>query len=128
MRACEVSIPVSSTNNKPKVVPGWNEHVEHYFRTSLFWHKYWVEKGRPEEGIIAEIRRNTRANYHKARKMVIKYQDSIQSNKLAESLFCDSSKVFWNKARKSRGNNQRLPNCVDNKQGPEEIAHLFRNG
>ena len=101
--------------------------MEHYFRTSLFWHKYWIKKGRPEEGIIADIRRNTRANYHKARKMVTKFQDSIQSNKLAESLVDDTSKVFWNKVRKSRGNNQRLPNCVDDKQGPEEIAQLFHD-
>ena len=38
MKACEESIPVSDKNNKPKVVPGWNEYVEQYFRTSLFWH------------------------------------------------------------------------------------------
>ena len=70
--ACENSIPSTSPKSNNKVVIGWNEYVEHHFRTSLFWHKLWVDNGRPADGIIASIRRTTRALYHKIRKNVIK--------------------------------------------------------
>ena len=35
-RACIDSIPLSKAKNKAKVVPGWNDNVEHYFQTALF--------------------------------------------------------------------------------------------
>ena len=55
--ACNVSIPVSKCKGKAKVVPGWNDNVEHYFQTALFCHRLWIDKDRPETGIIADIRR-----------------------------------------------------------------------
>ena len=71
--ACNNSIPsVMPKSNKSKVVIGWNEHVEPYFRTALFWHKIWVENDRPANGIIADIHQSTRSLYHKTRKDVIK--------------------------------------------------------
>ena len=33
--ACENSIPIANPKSKPKTVVGWNDHVEHYFRTVL---------------------------------------------------------------------------------------------
>ena len=94
--ACENSIPTANSKVKPKTVSGWNDHVEHYFRTALFWHKLWVDNGRPEEedNIIANIRRTTRALYHKARKNVIKHQGLVQSDKLALSLENESKINF----------------------------------
>ncbi len=48
-----------------KVVPGWNEYVEEYFRSSLFWHSLWLENGLPKEGIIVDLRGKTRTQYHR---------------------------------------------------------------
>jgi len=73
VKACEESIPVKRPKcNNSKTITGWNEHVEHLFRTALFWHKLWVENDRPTNGIIANIHRTTRNLYHKTRKDVIK--------------------------------------------------------
>ena len=47
--ACEHSIPTTSPKVKPKTVVGWNDHVEHYFRTALFWKKLWMDSWSPEE-------------------------------------------------------------------------------
>jgi len=40
MISCAESIP----NVKPRVtkgVPGWNEYVDKYFKSALFWHYLW---------------------------------------------------------------------------------------
>ena len=125
--ACSNSIPVSKCKSNAKVIPGWNDNVEHYFRVALFWHNQWVSNGRPEEGIFATIRRETRAQYHKARKFVIKNKDIIQSEKLAESLANDLPKVFWKNVKKNRKNNKSLPSKVDDMQDPQSISGLFKD-
>ena len=126
--ACEHSIPTTSPKVKPKTVVGWNDHVEHYFRTALFWHKLWVDNGRPEEddNIIANIRRTTRALYHKARKNVIKNQGLVQSDKLAQSLVNEPSKQFWSKVKKFRPNSVKLPSSVDGVQDNTNISEHFK--
>ena len=98
--ACNVSIPVSKCKSKAKVVPGWNDNVEHFFQTALFWHRLWIEKDRPETGIIADIRRMTRSKYHKARKLLIKNSDLVKSEKLAESLANDTVVNFGKMLKK----------------------------
>ena len=57
-------------NKKTKKVPGWNQFVKSCFRDSLFWHDIWVQNGRPEQGVVAEVRRNARRKYHNAIKEV----------------------------------------------------------
>ena len=127
--ACENSIPTTSPKVKPKTVVGWNDHVEHYFRTALFWHKLWVDNGRPEEedNIIANIRRTTRALYHKARKDAIKHQGLIQSDKLAQSLENEPIKQFWSKVKKFRPNSVKLPSSVDGVQDSTKISEHFKS-
>ena len=62
-----------------KNVPDWNDCVEGYFRTALFWHKLWQDGGRPESGVIGDIRKTTCKSYHKVRKMVTHQEDLLRS-------------------------------------------------
>ena len=87
------SIPKPCFKPKTKTIAGWNDHVEHYFRTALFWHQLWLDN------VIANIRRTTRELYHKARKNVIKHQGLIASEKLAHSLEDEPIKEFWGKVK-----------------------------
>ena len=126
-KACDDSIPSKKSGGNSKVVVGWNDHVEHYFKTSLFWHTQWVEKGRPQEGLLFDIRRTTRAHYHKARKFAIKNKNILQSEKLAESLMNDSNTVFWQNVKKCRLKKQTLPSVVDDAHNPQSIADSFES-
>ena len=123
--ACENSIPTANPKSKSKVVIGWNEYVEHHFRTSLFWHNLWVDNGRPDDGIIANIRKTTRELYHKVRKNVIKHKGLIQSSNLANSLKGEPSEQFWAKVKKQRPNSSKLPSSVDGIQDHKGIAGHF---
>ena len=126
--ASDDAIPMSTASkSKSKVVVGWNDNVEHYFRTSLFWHKLWVECGRPEQGIIANIHRTTRNLYHKTRKQVLRNEGLIISDKLSQSSVNESSNVFWKKVKSTCPKVTRLPTYVDDIQGDNNIAEHFKN-
>ena len=47
-----------------KRLPGWNELVRDLHQTAMFWHSIWKSSGSPNVGILANIRRSTRAKYH----------------------------------------------------------------
>ena len=47
-------------------VPGWSKEVEHLKQEALFWHRQWRSVGKPHQCDITEMKRITRARYHRA--------------------------------------------------------------
>ena len=47
-----------------KAVPGWKEMVKPQRETSLFWHAVWVSDLRPNTGVLFDIMKKTRNQYH----------------------------------------------------------------
>ena len=66
------------SKGKNKNITGWIESVDDKRQTSLFWHYLWKDNGSPHNGIIAEIARRTRANYHYAIRNVLKNQNKLR--------------------------------------------------
>jgi hypothetical protein len=66
---------------------------------SLFWPNIWLDMGRPHEGIVARIRRSTRASYHRAIRQALKERNNIVKNKLADSILRNNSRDFWNEIK-----------------------------
>ncbi len=84
-------------------VPGWNDHVEHLKQNALEWDWYWKQNGCPHHGDISEMRRITRARYHKAIRHVEKNANAIKMQKMAESLLNNRSRDMWADSRKIKG-------------------------
>ena len=110
-----------------KVIPGWNEYVKEHRDMSMFWHSIWKSCDSPRHGIIADIRRQTRARYHSALRKVKTSSDNISANRLAEGLLADNKRDFWNEVKRIKGGSIQLPTVVDNSHGPENISTLFEN-
>ena len=117
-------IPHTSAH-KAKIVPGWNEHVESLKQQALFWHFLWKSNKRPREGIIAEIRRKTRARYHQAIRYVKANKEKMSAQYLAESLAKHNVSEFWRNVKKIRKNKQGISTTVDDESNDEKIADLF---
>ena len=126
IKACNDCIP-STKPNICKVVPGWNEYVDKYYKTALFWHKLWKENDCPENGLITDLRRATRSQYHKVCKIIMKCEGQIRSDKFAESLAQGNIGDFWSDVRKYRSRKSTLPGTVDGVTGRAEVADLFAN-
>ena len=50
---------------KNKIIPKWNEVAKPAKETALFWHSIWLSYGKPVNGVVCNIRRRTRAIYHR---------------------------------------------------------------
>ncbi len=83
-----------------KVMPGWNEYVEHYLQSSLLWHDVWKANGQPSESIIADLRCKTRLEYPKVCKMVMRWVEEIKTDKMAEA-FLNKHRFFLERSKKN---------------------------
>ena len=126
LTAGENCIPHSGKGSTHKVVPGWNEYVNHYRETSLFWHHIWKCNNCPKTGIIADIRRKTRCKYHYALRFVKANKDRISSEKMASALSNNSSRAFWSEVNKVKQVKKLIPNIVDDCTGKTDIGNLFK--
>ena len=74
--SADLTIPNSgtqTTSSRTKCVPGWKEHVQPLQHDAIFWHSIWISCGSPSFGAVAEVRRRTRALYHRAIHLVKKH-------------------------------------------------------
>jgi hypothetical protein len=130
LRASEHAIPSSSTDlakGRPTVIPGWNEYVAPLKSTASLWHFIWKECGRPQNGIVADIRRRTRAQYHRMIRQVKRNEATIRSAKMAEA-FHDTRnhrRDFWSEVKKVKGGSGATPATVDGVHGADSIANTF---
>ena len=110
-----------------KKVLGWNEYVKSYFKSALFWHFLWKENGQPAEGILAEIRRRTRSQYHQAHKMVLKHEGEIKMDKIEKAFDSHLEDKAWQAIKKTNSKSIKNPIHVDDVTGNQNIAELFAN-
>ena len=112
---------------KKDSVAGWNEYVSDNRKNALFWHQYWLDKGRPSQGPIALIRRRTRAKYHYAIRFVNKEKNRIKSNKMAQAIANNNDRDLWQEVKQLKQTNRSVPNVMDNVSGADDIISLFTN-
>ena len=60
----KISLEFIPNGPQKHLKPFWSEMIQPHKDCSLFWHSIWVENGKPRNGIIAQIMRQTRAKYH----------------------------------------------------------------
>ena len=106
--------------------PGWNEYCKDKRKDALNWHNIWKDNGRPRHGYIANMRRKSRSDYHRIVKICRKKENTIRSERMAQSLLDNNCRQFWNEVRVMRGGGvTKPPSQVDNVTGNDEIAELF---
>ena len=108
-------------------IPGWNDYVEPLRKEALLWHYEWKACGRPHNGIIAEHRRLSRAQYHRAVKKVIRESDMVKMEKMAEALSKNNYRDLWKEVKKIKGRNRTCTNCIDGHSDDADICDVFQN-
>jgi len=115
------------TTSKCKRFPGWNAYINEYRQKSMFWHKLWKENGSPRDGVVADIRRKTRHEYHVMIKKAKRNEDVIRAQKMAQGLLENNARKFWDEIRKIRGRSGSLPTTIDGEFGDDNIANTFQS-
>ena len=127
LNASQNTLQMTGKKQKPKTVPGWNEYVKPKLETSLLWHNYWKECGRPRNGEVADMMRRTRAQYHHAVKYVHRECDNIRNDKMAEAIACNKKRNLWKEVHSMNNAKKQLPNVIDGEVGDKNIANIFFN-
>lgn len=117
----------SNNGSSNRNIPGWTEHVEHFRQESLYWHHQWRDSGQPHHGQVAEMRRITRARYHRALRHVIKDGDSIKMERMAQAIIDNRTRDLYTEVRKIKGRNNFAPANVDGYSNVSDISDVFSN-
>ena len=106
-------------------MPGWNDMVKPYRDKSILWHTIWKENGCPKTGLIANIHRQARAQYHLAVKKLKKEGEHMRAQKMADALLHNNSRDFWTEVKKVRKSGTAAPSQIDDKCDLDEITSHF---
>ena len=126
MDAAERTIPCSKPNKGThKIIPGWDDHVEPYCKTSMFWHRLWLDNDRPSHGIVADTMRRIRCEYHTQVRWAKQNARFIQSQKMARSVLGGDRRDFWTEVKKIRGCKSSIAASIDHVDDDNAIANIF---
>ena len=125
--AGEEVLPPGGKHNSHRPVPGWKEYVSDKKEHALNCHWLWKEAGSPNSGPLFDNRKQSRAEYHHAVKIVKKNEDRVRSECMAKSLANNEHKKLWKEVNKVKGRKKALPAVVDGVKGDAKIAGIFAN-
>ena len=112
-------------HRKGKSVPGWENSVKEKGQSCIFWHNIWKDNGSPTNGVLYDIRKHTRAQYHYALRYVHNNKMTFRANRLADYMINNQESNFWQEIQKMNGNTNRMAKTIDNGMGDENICNIF---
>ena len=92
--------------------------MKEYAEKAKFWHYIWKEDGRKRSGVLADIRRKTRAQYRYAIRRVKKDYIQLRNNRMGEAVANNNDRMLWNEVKKMSSTNNKLP------KGPSIIINI----
>ena len=90
--AVKLTLP-KARNNKP--IPGWNDKIRPLKHIVDFWSEIWCQNGKPDVGLVADIFRKTRRDYHYAVRAQPLQAELTRKEKLAVCLADNNSRDLW---------------------------------
>ena len=79
----------------------------------------------PRSGIVADIMRRTRDNYHYAIRRLKKQSDQLSKNAMAQLLLIIIYRDLWKETSKIRNSKSTTSTCIDNKINDDDITKVF---
>ena len=121
-------IPRKRAASSKKYVAGWNSECSDLRKQSIAWHNMWVQAGRPNTGVIANIMRATRKKYHLNSKQVLRSQNDLHNANIANAHYT-SSYDFWSEVKRASAcnakSNARV--VINGLSSPPDIANAFKD-
>ena len=127
MHACVTSAKNTIPSGRSRRIAGWNDLVKPYQEEAKYWFRIWDESGRPAQGMVSDLMRKSKTEYKRVSKWVIRNQDKLQSNKMAEALLGNRNREFWDEVKKKQSKGWAVPASVEGVQGDEAICDVFAN-
>ena len=123
--SADTAIPVSGCRGARGCIPGWTEFIAPLQTNSLCWHNIWTDCGRPHNGIVADIMRKTRAQYHAAIRKARKDEANIVNERFTLALSNNCNRDFWKEVKRIRGRTYNVSSVVGGQSSSADIANTF---
>ena len=125
LTAARHSVPSSDRGTHRAAVPGWNDLVkDHHTRARLSF-LVWARAGKPRHGPVHQEMYNDRLRFKYALRECKRMEESIRADKLAHDLLEKDYLSFWKGVKAQNCSKAPLPDVVDGKSGPSEIASMW---
>ena len=105
----------------------YNAEVKELREDSLFWHRLWVDIGRPPTGVVAAVMRNTRYKYHKAVKDIKRNDLNVRKAKLAEMANESDGRALWDELKRLNRGVKCTTNTLDGHSTNADIVEHLAN-
>ena len=116
---------IPDTKQKTHQIPGWDASISNDREIALFWRSIWQNMNSPRSGIVSDIVRRTRANYHYAIRRLKKQSDQLSKNAMAQSIANNNYRDLWKETSKIRNSKSTTSTCIDNKINDDDITKVF---
>ena len=107
--------------------PYWNEHLDKLKEDSVFWHRLWVDAGRPSSGTVQQIRLSCKARYKLAIRNAYTHFEEVMNDELYSHFINKKIPDFWKcwnaKFRKNTNAHVTINGYTDD----ADIANVFAN-
>ncbi len=127
LQASTSCIPMSKPGQRGRNIPGWNNYVKSHSETAKFWHGLWKANGSPNSGILFDIRRKTRYQYHRVLKCIARNKSTINASKIAEGFINNCNMNFWSEIKKIQGHQHTMATNIDGINDAPSIANHFHD-
>lgn len=129
IKSCLAAEQQCIPRSRPKhcKIPFWAEKIKPHRDTAIFWHRLWVDAGRPRDGWVASIRRTTRKKYHQAIKSVRHEETDLRKERMAQQMAENNTRDLWTEIRKLKPSHSVVSTVIDNVSNTAGIATLFGN-
>ena len=106
---------------------GWNDECREQRDHSLFWHRLWIDCGRPRDGVVAITMGATRRRFYLIVRNILRNQQNIKNNKLADAFVTGHSEDFWFEVKRVNCMRTVTSPAIEDYSNPRDIANAFSN-
>ena len=107
--------------------PGWADYVSDLYKESRDIGKMWCNAGKPRQGQIFELYRQSKSRCKYAIRYIKRHENSLRKESLARKLVDKNPMEFWKEVKHMNASNTPLPTCIDGISGADNIAQMWRD-
>ena len=123
--ATHAYIPVKTCRRESTGLIGWSMEHSYMRETSLFWHNIWKDNDRPVPGIVYDIMKSTRLQYHDVLRPLKRDRADVIQKKISQKLLKNNSNKYWSEIKKIKNSIQITSKTIEGKSSSRDIADAF---
>ena len=115
-------------NDRKRSIPLWNEELQPYKDSAMFWHAIWVSAGKPMNSELHQIMKRTRNIFHYQIRKCKRAANMIKKNSFLQACLGNKDLDLFKLVKEMRKSEPTIACTIDGKteEIPEHFADKYR--